>query len=297
VITRPTGKTRAEAWTLDTGSGHPSTPHRRVDLVATEAPLEIQLATARTERRPVAITMRTPGADTELAVGFLHGEGVITRLDQIHRVMPCTDGRVPAEHQRNVVTVELHGHHVELPDRRLLTTSACGVCSATSLESLRLREHRVDGYRLESATATIPPQVIADLPARLTSQQRLFTATGGVHAAGLFTPTGKTVCVREDIGRHNAVDKVIGWALLQGQLPLHDHLLLVSSRASYEIMQKALAAGISTVCAVSAPSSLAIDIAVEFGMTLVGFVRGTRFTVYAGHWRIWPAEPSLGARP
>ncbi|MEW9527040.1 formate dehydrogenase accessory sulfurtransferase FdhD [Microbispora sp. NPDC049125] len=255
---------------------------RRDDL-ATEEPLEIRLL-AGGESRTVAITMRTPGADFELAAGFLHGEGVAGPGD-IAAIGYCTDEDLEPEARYNTVTVRLA--LPAMPDiasleRHFLTSSACGVCGAASLGALR------DRCRPPAARTamTVSPKVLYGLPALLRRAQGVFGRTGGLHAAGLFTPEGALVGVREDVGRHNAVDKLVGWSLLGGRLPLDDHVLLVSGRASYEIMQKAMAAGVQTVCAVSAPSSLAVDVAREFGMTLVGFLREERFNIYAGEERI-----------
>ncbi|WP_051458584.1 formate dehydrogenase accessory sulfurtransferase FdhD [Microbispora sp. ATCC PTA-5024] len=255
---------------------------RRDDL-ATEEPLEIRL-TAGGESRTVAITMRTPGADFELAAGFLHGEGIV-RPGDIAAIGYCTDEDLKPEERYNTVTVRLR--LPALPDiraleRHFLTSSACGVCGAASLDALHDRC---------APPAARPPvevgaEVLYGLPDLLRKAQGVFGRTGGLHAAGLFTAGGAPVGVREDVGRHNAVDKLVGWALLGDRLPLDRHVLLVSGRASYEIMQKAMAAGVQIVCAVSAPSSLAVDLAREFGMTLVGFLREERFNIYAGAERV-----------
>jgi FdhD protein len=259
----------------------------RGDRLATEEPLEIRLV-AGGERRTVAVTMRTPGADFELAVGFLSGEGILTDPREVGRISYCVDPDVDPEQRYNIVNVELR--RPTLPDlasleRHFFTSSACGVCGKASLESLHLR-----GCVLEGDDVRVSPALIRSLPERLRRAQAVFETTGGLHAAALFTLAGEPLVVREDVGRHNAVDKLVGWAFLQGRLPLREHLLLVSGRTSYEIMQKALAAGVPVVCAVSAPSTLAVDLAREFGMTLVGFLRGDRFNVYAGHERI--AQPA-----
>jgi FdhD protein len=228
--------------------------------------------------------MRTPGNDFELAAGFLHGEGIVTGSEQVRGISYCTDPQLDAAQQYNVVNVELAGGAV--PDlrgleRHFYTSSACGVCGKASLDAIELR-----GCPLPPAGPRVGAEVLYRLPQRLREAQGLFEQTGGLHAAGLFTPEGELRCLREDVGRHNAVDKLVGWALLQGELPLADRILLVSGRASFEIMQKALAAGVPIVCAVSAPSSLAVDVAERFGMTLAGFLRGRRFNLYAGHDRV-----------
>jgi FdhD protein len=269
------------------------TPRR--DSLATEEPLEIRLA-AGPQRRRLAVTMRTPGADFELAAGFLHGEGVVRAAD-IRRIAYCVDADLDEEQRYNVVTVTLTTDR--LPDlvgleRHFTTSSACGVCGQSTLDTLH-----VHGSPLP-AGPVVDPATVTALPAALRAGQRVFDATGGLHAAGLFTAAGEPVCVREDVGRHNAVDKVVGWAALHGRLPLYGHILMVSGRSSYEIMQKAFAAGIPIVCAVSAPSSLAVSLAEQFNMTLVGFLRGKDFNVYAGAGRIRlppAADADSGAGP
>jgi FdhD protein len=277
-MTRRGSKTRARIVAVDGGERH-----TRTDYLATEEPLEIRLD-AGGATATVAVTMRTPGADFELAAGFLYGEGVVTSRDDVGRLSYCTDPEIDAEQQYNIVNVGLTTG--AMPDlhtleRHFMTSSACGVCGKASLDSLELR-----GCPVVPPGLVIDPAVLPRLPGALREGQGLFEATGGLHAAGLFTAEGELVAVREDVGRHNAVDKLIGWALLDGHLPLGEHLLMVSGRSSYEILQKALVAGIPVVCAVSAPSSLAVDLARRFGMTLVGFLRGERFNVYAGEERL-----------
>ncbi|MEV0591833.1 formate dehydrogenase accessory sulfurtransferase FdhD [Nonomuraea cavernae] len=254
---------------------------RRDDL-ATEEPLEIRLTAPGGARKTVAITMRTPGHDFELAAGFLHGEGLV-EPGGIAAIGYCVDEDLPPEARHNTVTVRLHGPIPDLPalDRHFLTSSACGVCGSASLDALRDRCRPLPRGGVELA-----PDVLYGLPESLRKAQGVFGKTGGLHAAGLFTAEGELVAIREDVGRHNALDKLVGWSALNEVLPLDRHVLMVSGRASYEIMQKALAAGVSVVCAVSAPSSLAVDVARDFGMTLVGFLRGERCNVYAGQERI-----------
>ena len=255
----------------------------RSDEVVTEEPLEIRLAWAG-QRRTVAITMRTPGADFELAAGFLYAEGVISERSDVARIDYCSDPDVKADQRYNVVTVELSvdaDPDLDPLERHFYTTSACGVCGKATLDGLRIAGHPPLG-----SGPVFDARSVMALPERLREAQRVFERTGGLHAAALFSADGSLVEVREDVGRHNAVDKLTGWALLDGRLPLRDHALLVSGRASFEIMQKALRAGIGFVCAVSAPSSLACDVADDFGMTLVGFLREGRFNVYAGADRI-----------
>ena len=253
------------------------------DRLATEEPLEIRLR-AGGHTRTAAITMRTPGADFELAAGFLFNEGVIAGIESVAGITYCVDRDVDEEQRYNIVNVDLHA--AELPpldalERHFLTTSACGVCGKANIDALRAR-----GLAPVASAVRVDASLIAQLPDRLASAQRLFAATGGLHAAGLFDARGDLKAVREDVGRHNALDKLVGWALIERRLPLDAHVLLVSGRASYELVQKAIAAGIPVVCAVSAPSSLAVDLAREFGLTLTGFVRGGRFNVYAGIERI-----------
>jgi FdhD protein len=279
MATRPGSKTRARVRVVsDTDA------LIRGDDLATEEPLELRLA-AGGQTRTLAVTMRTPGNDFELAAGFLHGEGVVTAPAQLRQLRYCTDPDLDAAQQYNIVTAEL-APGAELPDlpgleRHFTTTSACGVCGKASLEALALR-----GCRTLPPGPRVDAEVLYALPDRLRAAQGLFESTGGLHAAGLFTPGGTLECLREDVGRHNAVDKLIGWALLQDRLPLSGRIMLVSGRSSYEILQKALAAGIPVVCSVSAPSSLAVAVAEQFGITLVGFLRGRRFNLYAGGQRI-----------
>lgn len=256
---------------------------QRRDQIVTEEPLEIRVVAAG-KSQTVAITMRTPGADFELAAGFLYAEGVVTAREQITGISYCKDTDLPQEQLYNIVIVEVGGGarlDLDSLERHFHVSSACGVCGKANLEAIALR-----GVKPVSDGPMIRPEVIAALPERLRDAQKLFAATGGLHAAGLFTADGILIEAREDVGRHNAVDKLVGWALLDGRLPLDDHIVMVSGRSSFEIAQKALAARIPVVCSVSAPSSLAVDVANEFGMTLVGFVRDTRFNVYAGPQRI-----------
>jgi FdhD protein len=253
------------------------------DRLATEEPLEIRMR-AGSHVRTVAITMRTPGADFELAAGFLFNEGVIDGIEAVAAITYCVDREVAEEQRYNIVNVDLHA--AELPpldalERHFTITSACGVCGKANLEALHAR-----GLAAVRSALQVDAATIAALPERLGDSQRVFASTGGLHAAALFDAHGQLIAIREDVGRHNALDKLIGWALMDAKLPLDAHLLLVSGRASYELVQKAISAGIAVVCAVSAPSSLAVDLAREFGVTLTGFVRGDRFNVYAGAERI-----------
>jgi FdhD protein len=258
----------------------------RPDTLATEEPMEVRLISGGA-RQTVAVTMRTPGADFELAAGFLYGEDILSFPEDIRKISYCVDADLDAEQRYNIVNVELQsGRDYDLRplERHFYTTSACGVCGKASLEQLELRSCPVIPPGPMVATETI-----YSLPGKLREAQGLFEATGGLHAAALFDAEGKLVALREDVGRHNATDKLIGWALLEGRLPLSDHIVMVSGRSSFEIMQKCLVAGVPIVCAISAPSSLAVDVARQFNMTLVGFLRGNRFNVYAGSERIRPA--------
>jgi FdhD protein len=272
---RPAASTPAvvRRYRKDGGSG------RVPDTLATEEPLEIRL-TSGTQERVAAVTMRTPGNDFELAAGFLYGEAVLTGKDDLYSVRYCQ----PAEEQQyNVVTVDLRGAMPELAglDRHFLTTSACGVCGKTSIDQIDEL-----GAPPLGEGPVVSPGLLLSLPARLAEAQRVFARTGGLHAAALFDPSGDLLCVREDVGRHNAMDKLIGWAMLAEKLPLTDRIVMVSGRASFELLQKATRAGAPIFCAVSAPSSLAVEVARRFDMTLVGFLRGEGFVVYAGETRI-----------
>lgn len=255
----------------------------RFDRVATEEPMEIRLR-AGGESRTVAITMRTPGNDFELAAGFLFGEGILGGYADLRAISYCIDPAVDAEQRYNIVNVDLAAPALpplERLERHFLTSSACGVCGKANLEALRLR-----GCDAVSDPLTVDAATIAALPERLRGAQGIFERTGGLHAAGLFDAEGSLLAAREDVGRHNAVDKLIGWALLERKLPLEGRILMVSGRTSYEIVQKALAARIPLVCAVSAPSNLAVDLARAFGITLIGFLRAGRFNVYANEARV-----------
>ena len=255
----------------------------RPDSLATEEPMEIRLISGDA-RQTVAVTMRTPGADFELAAGFLYGEGIVSSPEDIRRISYCVDADIDAEQQYNIVNVELRGgrsYDLKPLERHFYTTSACGVCGKASLEQLELR-----GCPVIPPGPKVAPEIIYALPEKLREAQGLFDATGGLHAAALFDKEGELVALREDVGRHNATDKLVGWALLEGRLPLSDHVVMVSGRSSFEILQKCLTAGVPIVCAISAPSSLAVDVARQFDMTLVGFLRGSRFNVYSGHERV-----------
>ena len=275
---RRTSKTKTRVRVVEDGG-----MRVRPDVLATEEPMEIRLLAGAT-RQTVAVTMRTPGADFELAAGFLYGEGIVTSPDDILKISYCVDPEIDAEQQYNIVNVELRGGRefdLRPLERHFYTTSACGVCGKASLEQLELR-----GCPVISPGPEVSAETIYSLPETLREAQGLFDATGGLHAAALFDGEGELLALREDVGRHNATDKLVGWALLEGRLPLAEHVVLVSGRSSFEIMQKCLTAGVPIVCAISAPSSLAVDVARQFSMTLVGFLRGNRFNIYSGHERI-----------
>lgn len=245
------------------------------DYLAAEEPLEM-----RAGRQPLGVTLRTPGNDEELVAGFLFTEGVISqREDLIDLQLPCENAP-----ERNLVRVRL-GPNVRLSGanaaRKFSAGSACGVCGKASITQLRRRGLR----RLEAGTQ-FNPEILCQLPRKLREAQDVFEFTGGLHAAALFTAAGELLALREDIGRHNAVDKVIGWAFLAGRVPLSGHVLLVSGRGGFEIVQKSIAAGIPLLASVSAPSSLAVQLARELGLTLAGFLRGRRFVIYSGEERV-----------
>ena len=246
-------------------------PDPRADLLAVEEPLEIRVG-----GQPLSVTMRTPGDDLDLTAGFLAAEGVIAGSADLAEITMCAG---------NVAEVTLAAG-VSLPLERLrrnfLTSSACGVCGKDSIDAIRLRSR----YDVSADPLRMTPGTLAGLPDRLRAAQRVFASTGGLHAAGVFRADGKLLVMREDVGRHNAVDKVIGWALRDERLPLAGCVLLVSGRASFELTQKALMAGLPLLAAVSAPSSLAAELAAESGMTLVGFLRGQSMNVYAGAQRV-----------
>jgi FdhD protein len=250
------------------------------DYLAAEEPLEM-----RSGRHSLGVTLRTPGGDKELVAGFLFTEGIISRREHLVAL------RLPADAapERNLVRVTLDSK-VRLtagsPARRFSAGSACGVCGKASITQLRRR-----GLRRPEVTTLFDPEVLCQLPQKLRAAQVAFGRTGGLHAAALFNPAGELLVLREDIGRHNAVDKVIGWAFLEGRLPLSGHVMLVSGRGGFEIVQKALSAGVPLLASVSAPSSLAVQLARELGLTLVGFLRGRRFVIYSEEDRIAVSAP------
>ena len=253
-------------------------PKPERDTVAREEPLEI-----RVQGRSVAVTMRTPGHDKELAAGFLLTEGIIRDPDDLIEILNCRTATAPA----NTVNVFL-SPSVKLDFARLtrhvFATSSCGLCGKASIASVH--QH----FPPVKSKLTVSAKALANLPTLMRAAQRTFAQTGGLHAAAVFDAKGNLIVLREDVGRHNAVDKVLGYGLLESKLPFDSHLLLVSGRASFEILQKALAGRIPVVCAVSAPSSLAVDFARESGQTLVGFLRGKAMNIYAGAERVVPSS-------
>lgn len=267
---------RRKVIRLTVGDG--SVPPEEVaheDLLAVEEPLEIRVG-----GRPLAVTMRTPGHDFDLAAGFLVSEGVVTRGEQFSAAQYCAGATNEGVNSYNVLDVTL-AQGVAPPDpsleRSFYTTSSCGLCGKASIDAVRTQS----AYDVRDDAVRVDAEVLATFPQKLRAEQTVFEKTGGLHAAGLFDAlSGKLLVLREDVGRHNAVDKVVGWALREGRVPLRGHVLQVSGRASFELVQKARLAGIPVLAAVSAPSSLAVELAEDAGMTLVGFSRGGRSTVY-----------------
>ncbi|MER6559319.1 formate dehydrogenase accessory sulfurtransferase FdhD [Streptomyces sp. NPDC001027] len=253
----------------------------RPDTLVAEEPMEIRL-----NGKPLAITMRTPGDDFALAAGFLVSEGVLAERGDLQNIVYCAGATADGGNTYNVVDVRT-APGVEIPDitleRNVYTTSSCGLCGKASLDAVRTTTRWPVA---DAPPLRIEPELLAVLPDRLRDAQRVFDRTGGLHGAALFSEDGELIDVREDVGRHNAVDKLVGRALQSGDLPLSRAILLVSGRASFELAQKAVMAGLPMLAAVSAPSSLAVDLAVETGLTLVGFLRGSSMNVYAGEDRI-----------
>jgi FdhD protein len=255
----------------------------RPDSLAAEEPLEIRI-----NGSALTVSMRTPGADFDLVAGFLVAEGMVARREDLAALRYCAGTDDEGRNTYNVIDAALPGRAAAPVSlhRNLLTSSACGICGRETIEAIRTRvPHDLGADRLR-----ITPDLLYGLPDTLRAAQKVFDSTGGLHAAGLFTAEGELLCLREDVGRHNAVDKVIGWALREGRFPLHGHLLMVSGRASFELTQKAAMAGIPLLAAVSAPSSLAVDLAAELGLTLVGFLRDRSANVYTCPERI--TEPA-----
>lgn len=271
---------RTPSYRLDLSDPAAPSMTSRPDTVTVEEPLEIRVGGVS-----LAVTMRTPGDDFDLTIGFLLTEGLIGAAEDVRALMHCQDQGDDGLPTYNVVDVTL-APGVTTPDtsaaRRSYITSSCGICGKASIEAITTKSR----YAVERDRAQVDPRVLATMPETLRAHQKVFDRTGGLHAAALFTAHGQLLVAREDVGRHNAVDKVIGWAAREGRVPLIGHVLCVSGRASFELTQKALMAGIPTLAAVSAPSSLAVDLATEAGMTLVGFVRDPKLTVYSGPDRL-----------
>ncbi|MEV6899482.1 formate dehydrogenase accessory sulfurtransferase FdhD [Amycolatopsis sp. NPDC051372] len=257
----------------------------RPDTLSAEEPLEIRVA-----GKALTITMRTPGSDFDLAAGFLVGEGIVRQGADIAGIRYCAGATVDGSNTYNIVDVVLRAG-VPLPDpsmeRNFYTTSSCGLCGKASLDAVRTTLR----WPVTADQLAVGPEVLTGLPDALRSAQKVFDRTGGLHAAGLFDAAGELLCVREDVGRHNAVDKVVGWAAREGRLPLTGTMLMVSGRASFELVQKAAMAGIPLLAAVSAPSSLAVELAEEVGLTLVGFLRGSSMNVYTRADRLGLHDP------
>jgi len=252
-------------------------PRRMQDYLVAEEPLEI-----RVNHSPLTVTMRTPGHDLELAAGFLLTEGLIEAANEISLLR---EGTANGDGPSNLVEIELNGVHLdrEQLQRNFFAASSCGVCGKASIEAIRLRRLKRPNSHFE-----IHARLVCSLPEKLRGAQAIFGRTGGLHAAAVFDQAGELLAIREDVGRHNAVDKVVGWALLAEKLPLSECILMVSARGGFEIVQKALAAGFPVVASVSAPSALAVQLAREMGLTLIGFLRDQRFVVYAGENRCVP---------
>jgi len=266
----------------------------QMDTLAIEEPLEIRLSFGQPPNRMVkniSVTMRTPGNDVELAIGFLFTEGIIKDKQDLKAVNHCFIAC--AENKENIIQVELNDRvepKLQHADRNFYTTSSCGVCGKGSIDAIKTVSH----YRLDkNDDFFISQEILFELPNSLRLQQQLFNATGGLHACALFSATGELILLREDVGRHNALDKLIGSALEKGWLPLNDSILLLSGRASFELIQKAAMAGIVVVAAVGAPSSLAVELADEFGMTLIGFLRQQTFNIYTNGHRILIPQNTL----
>ena len=267
-------------FTLDITRVTGSKSEHAGDTLAVEEPLEISLGFSEPTgyvKKSISITMRTPGNDGELATGFLFTEGILRQASDIDVILPGLDG--------NTIFVKLNPElkaDMGKLERHFYTSSSCGVCGKSSVEAVRT----ISSFPQPVQKMIVNPAVLYGLPDSLRKQQEIFESTGGLHASALFDASGNLVLLREDVGRHNALDKLIGAAFEKKMLPLHGHILLLSGRASFELIQKAAMAGIEFVAAVGAPSSLAVELAIEFGITLVGFLRGERFNIYSGESRI-----------
>src|SRR5512135_136151 len=274
----PVGRVTRRCRLVRLSDGHRA---ERTDTLAVEEPLELRVG-----GRPLSVTMRTPGDDMDLAAGFLLTEGIVRDRDDLRAMRYCAGAGEDGVNTYNVLDVDL-APHLPPPAPSLVrpfpTTSSCGVCGKASVDAVRA----TSAFDLRADPLRLDPALLALLPDRLRDRQRVFDRTGGLHAAGLFDGAGGALlALREDVGRHNAVDKLVGWALRAGRLPLSGCVVVVSGRASFELVQKALMAGAPALAAVSAPSSLAVELAADAGMTLVGFLRGTSMNVYAGAGRL-----------
>jgi FdhD protein len=281
------GRVSVEREVLRITVGAPA--RRERDALSGEEPLELRVG-----GRPLSVTMRTPGADFDLAAGFLVSEGVVTEPAELTAMRYCAGRGEDGVNEYNVLDVTL-ADGVAPPaasvTRAFYTTSSCGLCGKASIDAVRTHS----SFEVRDDPVRVAPELLASLPDTLRRAQRLFDRTGGLHAAALFDAAGELLVAREDVGRHNAVDKVVGWALRERRLPLRGSILLVSGRASFELVQKALMAGVPVLCAVSAPSSLAVDLAEECGMTLVGFLRDPSMVVYAGTHRVTGDAPDAAS--
>jgi FdhD protein len=269
-------KTKTKIWVVSEGQ-----ERSRFDELATEEPLEIRLSPTN---KTLAVTMRTPGADFELVAGFLYSEGMIKNKSDIVKMSYCVDPNIDGEQRQNIVNVTLKPElnlNLKSLERHFFTNSSCGVCGKASIESLEQK-----GCPILTDDWLVNPNIIYNLPEQLKTAQSVFNTTGGLHAAALFNPEGTLLKLREDVGRHNALDKLIGSGFLADELPLNQRIVLVSGRTSFEIIQKCLMARIPIICAISAPSSLAVSLAQVFNITLIGFLRGQRFNVYSGRSRL-----------
>ncbi|MBV9271549.1 MAG: formate dehydrogenase accessory sulfurtransferase FdhD [Candidatus Eremiobacteraeota bacterium] len=269
---RPGRTVEAHALRVENGNARET-----AELIATEEPLEMRL-NAGSQSRRLGVTMRTPGNDLELAAGYVFSEGIVRSREELDEITYCLDDDITEEQQYNVVSIRLRSSampEIGGLERRVVTSSACGVCGRENIEALLERCAPV------LSDLTVDAAFVGALPDRMRGAQRIFEATGGLHAAAIFDRDANVRVVREDVGRHNALDKAVGWGLMQGVLPFQDCVAMVSGRASFELVQKCAAAGIPVLCAVSAPSSLAVQTADALGITLIGFVREGRSTVYS----------------
>ncbi len=269
--------TQVTVWEEGSTTGH-------LDSIAAEEPLEICIADRLHGDRSLAVTMRTPGHDRELAAGFLLTEGILEKPGDLLSLQAVpAEGNPSTRAAQNRICATLRDSGTMILDqvqRNFFASSSCGICEKATIDAIRLR-----GLRVDAEGVVVSSELICELPRRLTAAQTIFAHTGGLHAAALFDLAGELLVLREDIGRHNAVDKVVGWAMERGLVPLHKNMLMVSGRCGFEITQKAIAAGIPVVVSISAPSTLAVQLARELGLTLIGFLRERRFVIYSGSQR------------